>query len=239
VAVSAGGDHSCALDDSGVVCWGDDAAGQSTVPALANPVKISAGFQHTCALDDSGVVCWGSNNAGQVTVPSLVSPVAVSAGDYHTCALDLTGVVCWGYDNNGQSIVPPLDFDTDLDGLSDDAEDTNNNGVVDAGETDPLNHDTDGDGYSDGEEVAAGSDPLDGASTPIIADGDVTGDGVVDIRDLLRAKQILMGLYTPTQQEQDRWDVAPLVGGVPAPDGQNNAGDYNVLLQKVMGYIDF
>ena len=54
--------HSCALDDSGVVCWGDNGYGQITVPALSNPVAVSAGGCHSCALDDSGVVCWGRNN---------------------------------------------------------------------------------------------------------------------------------------------------------------------------------
>ncbi len=64
-AVSAGGYHSCALDDSGVVCWG---AGTTTgtlildrawCPTLSNPQAVSAGAYHSCALDDSGVVCWG------------------------------------------------------------------------------------------------------------------------------------------------------------------------------------
>jgi alpha-tubulin suppressor-like RCC1 family protein len=57
--VDAGSSHNCALDDSGVVCWGRNSNGQSTVPALSNPVLVSAGGFHTCALDDEGVVCWG------------------------------------------------------------------------------------------------------------------------------------------------------------------------------------
>jgi len=32
--VSAGGNHTCAIDDTGVVCWGNDTYGQSTVPSL-------------------------------------------------------------------------------------------------------------------------------------------------------------------------------------------------------------
>ena len=53
--------------------------------------------------------------------------------------------------------------DTDVDGLIDGrtmGEDINNNGVVDAGETDPCDPDTDNDGASDGDEVAASLDPL-------------------------------------------------------------------------------
>ena len=56
--------------------------------------------------------------------------------------------------------------DSDGDGLANDQEDVNQNGIVDSGETDPLNPDSDGDGYSDGDEVNAGSNPLDDESQP-------------------------------------------------------------------------
>jgi hypothetical protein len=42
--VSAGLDHTCALDSTGVHCWGDNSYGQTTVPALVNPVTVSAGY---------------------------------------------------------------------------------------------------------------------------------------------------------------------------------------------------
>lgn len=56
--------------------------------------------------------------------------------------------------------------DSDGDGLTDDEEDLNGNGIVDPGESDPYIWDSDGDGVSDGDEIAAGSDPLDSESTP-------------------------------------------------------------------------
>ena len=48
-----------------------------------------------------------------------------------------------------------VDFfeDSDEDGLRDDQEDVNENGLLDPGETDPLDQDSDDDGLSDGEEV--------------------------------------------------------------------------------------
>jgi len=52
------------------------------------------------------------------------------------------------------------DPDTDDDGLDDGEEDTDFDGVLDAGESDPLNPDTDGDGLLDGFEVSAGTSPL-------------------------------------------------------------------------------
>jgi alpha-tubulin suppressor-like RCC1 family protein len=53
--------HSCALDDTGVVCWGYNRYGQTNVPSLSNPKQVSSGFEHSCAIDDTGVVCWGRN----------------------------------------------------------------------------------------------------------------------------------------------------------------------------------
>jgi hypothetical protein len=58
--LAAGGDHTCAIDDNGVTCWGHNSFGESTVPVgLVNPSAIAAGYYNTCAIDDSGVNCWG------------------------------------------------------------------------------------------------------------------------------------------------------------------------------------
>ena len=42
-AVSAGSGHTCALDDTGVVCWGFDVYGQVDAPTLSNPVRGQRG----------------------------------------------------------------------------------------------------------------------------------------------------------------------------------------------------
>ena len=59
-------------------------------------------------------------------------------------------------------------------------EDANNDGVVDAGETDPRNADTDGDGLADGVETNTGVlvDATDTGTNPLVADSD--GDGIPD-----------------------------------------------------------
>jgi alpha-tubulin suppressor-like RCC1 family protein len=108
VRVSAGVSHACAVDTTGVTCWGNNTDGQTTVPALNGPREVSASYYHSCALDDNGVHCWGDNTYGQSTVPSLSNPVSVSAGQYHTCALDDNGVHCWGDNSGGQTTVPAL-----------------------------------------------------------------------------------------------------------------------------------
>ena len=97
LAVAAGGGQACALDITGVHCWGgENTFGQIAMPILINPVAVSSDV-NSCALDDTGVHCWGSNYNGESSaVPTLANPVAVSAGGGHVCALDDTGVHCWG-----------------------------------------------------------------------------------------------------------------------------------------------
>jgi len=129
VAISAGGDHSCAVSSAGkAYCWGDGFSGQLGFGAQdqqLEPVdvsgdqkfeRIAAGGKHTCALAASGkAYCWGANENGQVgdgSKSDRSSPAAVgtgatftdiSAGANHSCGLTAGGeVFCWGENRNGQ-----------------------------------------------------------------------------------------------------------------------------------------
>ncbi|MEK6580482.1 MAG: chromosome condensation regulator RCC1, partial [Bdellovibrionota bacterium] len=69
----AGWGHTCAIDDTGTICWGaheGNDLGQTRVPVgLKNVKSIAAGGGHSCALDEQGVKCWGSNSQGQIYQP--------------------------------------------------------------------------------------------------------------------------------------------------------------------------
>ena len=99
-AIAAGCQHTCALVNGAVQCWGWNSAGQlgnnsgadSAVPVpvsgLGSPGSgvqaIGAGYGHTCALVNGGVQCWGYNDDGQLgngsTTQSLLPVPVVGLG---------------------------------------------------------------------------------------------------------------------------------------------------------------
>lgn len=130
-AVSAGHEHTCAINSAGsALCWGRGSYGQlgsgstaqqltpTQVSGLTSGVaEISAAFAHTCARTTAGAVkCWGNNANFQlgdrsnkssnipVQVYTLNSGVKRIATGMHTsCAILSTGAAkCWGYGVNGQ-----------------------------------------------------------------------------------------------------------------------------------------
>ena len=78
IAVSAGFEHTCALDVATphaspiALCWGSNDEGQSNRPySLAVPTAVSAGRAHTCGLRAAGAIaCWGDNSFGQTDLPT-------------------------------------------------------------------------------------------------------------------------------------------------------------------------
>ena len=130
-AISAGGEHTCALTSAGTVkCWGRGASGElgnGTFDALrSTPVDviglgsevnaIATGSGQSCALTGAGVIkCWGGNSYGElgngspnyfntpVNVTELSGIKAISVGGGHICAITSAGgVKCWGFNFYGQ-----------------------------------------------------------------------------------------------------------------------------------------
>lgn len=70
-------------------------------------------------------------------------------------------------------------------------------------------------------------------------DGDVNGDGVVNVADVLLAQRIALGMVTPTADQLAHGDVAPLMNGAPAPDGKIDTADVLVIERKALGLVNF
>ena len=128
-SISAGLNHSCAVQVSGaVLCWGSNGYGQlgngmersSGLPlkvlGLPLSVGVAAGQSHTCSAGQDGRAwCWGSNTFGQLGDGTLVNRLqavavqgtsgvrAVVAGGGRSCALLSSGSVqCWGSGRYGE-----------------------------------------------------------------------------------------------------------------------------------------
>ncbi|HJV65498.1 MAG TPA: MBG domain-containing protein [Geomonas sp.] len=69
--------------------------------------------------------------------------------------------------------------------------------------------------------------------------GDLDGNGRVEIADAVLALRMATGASAVTAGELARADVAPLVNGVPQPDGVIGVGDVVVILRKVVGLVEF
>ena len=140
----------------------------------------------------------------------------------------------------------PLLADSDGDGLVDgyggivavsvypDGVDSDGDGFVDGEQsfgTNPLLADSDGDRLGDGLEVANNADPLDPASWPNLADGDIAPlgapDGQVNGGDFLVATRLVLGLETATPLELAHGDLYP----PGSPDGVINLQDLILLRQ--------
>jgi len=70
--------------------------------------------------------------------------------------------------------------------------------------------------------------------------GDLDASGTLDINDAVKALKIVAGVQAADTDDPDNTaiKVAPLVGGVPAPDAtrvQTNIGDVLVILRRVIG----
>ena len=110
-SVTAGGQHACALHDSGrVQCWGRNHQGQAEVPVGVFRF-VAAGVDHTCGiLADEQLSCWGGNRYGQASPPHGTFR-SVAAGNGHSCAVDTEGQVhCWGLNDQGQADPPREQF---------------------------------------------------------------------------------------------------------------------------------
>ena len=108
--LTAGTQHSCALDSDGVVvCWGSNEYGQLAVPPDERMTEIEAGGFHTCGLrTNESAVCWGHKfdipeELGEEFRASYSPPFPPESESFvsivvngDTCGLqEEGGVLCW------------------------------------------------------------------------------------------------------------------------------------------------
>jgi hypothetical protein len=85
----------------------------------------------------------------------------------------------------------------------------------------------------------AGSVTLTTTLTVIFSDGKLGAVGPVGVADAVKALRIAVGLITATADDMLHGDVAPLVNGVPAPDGRIDVSDAMLVLKKAVGLVSF
>lgn len=128
-ALGLGANHTCAVSQDTLQCWGSHAYGQlgaaggsvaidaAPTPAQtlgANVTAVDGDAYHTCAIQLGSLKCWGANHVGQTG--GLLSPnlaptpsytvftsdaTSVATGRLHTCAVHQGEVKCWGLNSYG------------------------------------------------------------------------------------------------------------------------------------------
>jgi DNA-binding beta-propeller fold protein YncE len=211
-------------DEDGVINFDDNC------PAVANSNQAKS---DTDPVGDACDNCPAIDNPGQEDNDLDGAGDACDADDDNDGLDDIT--------ESSVLATNPFVADSDGDGLSDFNEINRDNNPDDYNpllDTNPNSAHSDGDGVSDGEEVALGTDPLRTESYP--HNGDINDDGMVNIVDVMMAEQVLTGLAPELLAEQlNRADVAPLLAGLPDPDGEFNTGDLLVILRKALGEISY
>jgi hypothetical protein len=66
-------------------------------------------------------------------------------------------------------------------------------------------------------------------------DGDLNGDGIVNVVDVMFAEQIATGLRTTTPDQLDHGDVSPPGN----PDGKIDVRDVSRIMRKAFGLENF
>lgn len=89
---------------------------------------------------------------------------------------------------------------------------------------------------TDAQLIAAGNLKELSGFVPVPADGDITRDGAVNVADIQLGLQVLGGTVILSSLQFKHGDVAPLVSGVPAPDGEFGLPDVLLITRKALGF---
>jgi alpha-tubulin suppressor-like RCC1 family protein len=118
-ALDSGGDHSCALRDGQLWCWGANGlygfpAAPTQVGAANDWTQVSAGLDATCGLRAEGTLwCWrGTSLPAQVGAAN--DWTRVSSGGDHACGVRGAGTLwCWSLEGTGEATPEAIGADDD------------------------------------------------------------------------------------------------------------------------------
>lgn len=211
------------------------------------------GIGNNADLDDDGDGVPDAQDAFPLNPTEWVDTDGDGIGDNADPDDDNDGIPDSQEDTNQNGVLDSneTDFrrvDTDGDGYSDAVEVA----MRGANALNPLIHpnsDFDGDGFTPAQGDWNDTDPTlypgapeicgdgidqngDGLDTPCaVPDGDINGDSVVDVADVVLAERMALGLLVPTTAQRIHADVAP--SG--APDGSIDAADVARIRRKALG----
>jgi hypothetical protein len=198
--ITAGRNHTCALDDSGIVCWGRNDSGQTNTPDLIIDYDGDGQLNDAFPLDFSEWADFDSdgigNNADEDDDNDGVNDDvdAFPLNPSESLDTDLDGIgnnTDTDDDNDGVNddddafpLDPADSIDTDNDGIGNNADqDDDNDGVLDESDAFPLQSqyslDTDSDNMPNAWEILYGLNPNDPTDTA----SDYDNDGVVALQE--------------------------------------------------------
>ena len=115
-SIAAGFSHCLAVTEDGkIVAWGQNAEGESTVPAnLTGVIAVAAGMERSVALTENGAVAFLPGGMAS----DLTNVSAIASGAYHSLAVRKDGTVAaWGYYYYGQDAITAATVPAGLKGV--------------------------------------------------------------------------------------------------------------------------
>ena len=109
----------CANTAEGIVCWGRNDYGQSSI--WYDLKDYSVGENHVCGINNKKTMCFGStiNEPELFSIPTDIdTPVTIGAGRYHTCLWANSGMHCWGRSGEYLNAPATLSNVTEIDGAN-------------------------------------------------------------------------------------------------------------------------
>lgn len=109
--LSAAWNHVCAIDNTGVQCWGAGYKDQTNPPAFESVKELTSGYSHSCVIGDHGddkdqLRCWGDDLLENYELPTVNNVSNVAANDLVTCVIAESQPRCWGMDPVDMATAP-------------------------------------------------------------------------------------------------------------------------------------